>query len=76
MAIGPWWEALHLRGDVMIFRLLIGLVVLSPFPLASAPPWASGLMACAVAVPLIAWGVTVAFGRSARRSRLATPGPF
>ncbi len=46
----------------MIFWLLIGLVVLSPFPLASVPPWSSGLMACAVAVLLIAWGVTIAFG--------------
>ncbi len=46
----------------MIFWLLIGIVVISPFPLASVQPWSWGLMACGVAVLLIAWSARFAFG--------------
>ncbi len=39
----------------MIFRTLVGLVVLAPLPFASVHPWSWSLIACVVGVLLVAW---------------------
>ena len=39
----------------MIFRTLLGLVVLAPLPFASVYPWSWSLIACVVGLLLVAW---------------------
>ncbi len=46
----------------MIFWLLVGLVAIAPLPFASVQPWSWGLMACAAAGLLMAWGVKIVTG--------------
>jgi O-antigen ligase len=46
----------------VIFWVLVGVVVLSPFPLASVQPWGWGLMACVIAALLIFWSLSIALG--------------
>ncbi len=40
----------------MIFRILVGLVVLAPLPFAAVDPWAWGAIASVIGALLIAWG--------------------
>jgi len=54
----------------LLFRLLLGLVVLAPLPLGSNRPWAWSLLAVAVGFLIVAWAILTALG-SAR-----APVPF
>lgn len=48
----------------ILFRLLLGLVLLSPLPLGSARPLAWSLMAVLVALLLTGWGIAVLIGKA------------
>ncbi|WP_169732770.1 O-antigen ligase family protein [Azospirillum halopraeferens] len=53
-----------MTASSLLFRLLLGLVVLAPIPLGANRPWAWSLMAVAVGGLLVAWAVLVALGRA------------
>lgn len=52
-----------MTGNGILFRLLLGLVVLAPIPFASHRPWAWSLLAIATGLLLLLWGWLWASGR-------------